>query len=132
MAERCEPFDIGDAQEGITRRLDPKKRGRARERRAHQFFVAKIDEFHVELTTTPPGVKEPVSAAVAIMRRDNAGADRQEVPDERNCCHAGRRDHSTCALLELSDCLREQIAGGVAGARVVVATLLPKTAKREC
>ena len=44
------------------------------ERGAHGGLVAEVDELDLPLAAAAPGLEQPVGAAVAVVRRDDAGA----------------------------------------------------------
>ena len=47
-----------------------------RQRRAQRRRVAEVDELHLPLAAAPPGIEQPIGAAVAVVRRDDARARR--------------------------------------------------------
>ena len=55
---------------------------------------------------------------------------RQQVPDQRDGGHAGAGDDRARAAFELGERLGEQVARGIARARVVVLALVAEAAER--
>ncbi len=129
--ESRERLDVGDAQQRVAGRLDPQQRGRLRQGGLHGRFVAEVHEVDDTLASPSPSLEQPVGAAVAIVRSDDAPAVRDQIADQGNRGHAGRRHDRTGAQLEIGERLRKQVAGRIPGARVVVAALLAEAAERE-
>ena len=92
--------------------------------------IAEIDELHRELAALLPGREQAERAAVAVVRRDDARADRQQVTDQRDRAHAGAGDDGARAAFEIGERLGQQVARRIARAAVVVLALVAEAAKR--
>ena len=123
--------DVGDAQQRVARGLDPHQVRAAGERLLERARVAEVHELDLALAATPPGIQQAVGAAVAVVRGDDPGAVGHEVAGDRDRGHAARGDHGAGALLELGECLAEQVARRVARAGVIVGALLAEAAEGE-
>ena len=91
--------------------------------------IAEIDELHGELAALLPRREQPERAAVAVVRRDDARADRQHVADQRDGAHAGSRDDGARAAFEIGERIGQQVARRIARAAVVVLALVAEAAE---
>ena len=123
--------DVGDAQQRVTRCLDPHHRRLLRQRRANRGLIAEVDELDPPLAAARPGIEQPVGTPVAIVRRDDACADRHEITREGDGRHAAGGHHGAASLLELGKRGGQQVARRVSRARVVVLALLGEGTERE-
>ncbi len=95
-----------------------------RQRRAHRRLVSKVDELHLELAAPLPLAEQAMAAAVAVVRRDDARADVEQVADQRDRAHAGAGDDGARAPLQVGQRAAQQVARGIGGAGIVVGPLL--------
>ena len=131
VSESGDRGDVGDAQQRVTRCLDPHQRRRVRECRAHGGLIAEVDEFDPPFAAARPGIEQAIRAPVAIVRRHDACADGDEIAGERDGRHTARRYDCTAPLLELGECTPQEVPRRVPGARVVVLALLAEGTERE-
>ena len=121
--------DVGDAQQRIAGRFDPQHVGLLCQRRIQRGCIGEAHEIHLQLIALVPGGEQPEGAAVAVVRRDDARALRQQVPHQRDGAHAGAGDDAARAALEVRQRIAQQVARGIAGARIVVGALVAVAAE---
>ncbi len=122
-------FDVGDAQQRIARCFDPQQVGLLRERGIQFGRITKAHEVHLHFIALVPGREQAEGAAVAVVWRDDARALWQQVTHQRDGAHAGTGDDAACPALEISQRIAQQIARGIARARVVVLALVAVAAE---
>ena len=135
-AGRMRGFDreaqVGDAQQRIGRRFDPHQRGLALQRRGQRARIRKIGEHEFEMALARECIEQTPTAAVRVVRGDQHVARLQvRVEHERDRRHARGRDHGTRAAFEFGERVGEQVARGIAAARVVVAAFVVEAGEAE-
>src|SRR5262249_28922003 len=78
-----------------------------------------------------PRIKQAIRSAIAVMRSYDPSAARNQVADQRDGSHAGRRDDTARAELQFGNGRAEQIARRISRAGVVISTLLAKALECE-
>ena len=118
-------FQVGDPQQRVRRGLREHHRGAVEGGRE----VLGVGEVHEPCLQAAPGgvmVQQPPGPAVAVVLADHHAADRDQLLDEQRHGRQARGHHGGCrASLKGRQGVRQEVAGGVAGAGVVVAAGFP-------
>ena len=131
MRDGGQAADVGDAQQGIAGRLDPEQPGAAA---AHDGLGAGCGEVgYLQRELAPAGQcgQGAMSAAVAVVGREDAVAGAEELQRQGDGRHSGAGDDAPNAAFELGQGRSEVIAGRVAGTGVVVPALAAESVELE-
>jgi len=88
-------------------------------------------EYDVEMAARCERAQKAMGAAVTIVGRQHQIARPQELQYQRDGRHAGAGNDRALPSLEIGERARKVVARRIAGARVVVPTLLPETVERK-
>ena len=115
--------DVGQAQQRIAGGLDPDQSGLARERGGEGGIVAHVDEIGGQPSLVLEAADQAEGAAVAIVRRDDMRARRQQQQGEQSRRLSAVGNCAPGRALELGQHIGQHVPIGADRARIIIVGL---------
>ena len=115
--------DVDDAEQRIARSLDPDQSRLVRDRGGEGALVALIDERGAQLALILEPLDQPIGAAIAIVRRDDARTGRQQQQRKQGRRLARIRHDAARGPFELGKRFGQHVAIGIDRARIIIGRL---------
>ena len=128
---RGEAVDVDDAQERIAGRLDPHHARLLRERVGDGNVIRLINERHAEVCLARECIEQAIGAAITVVGGNEQISRPEQMREQRDRGHARRCHHGAGTPFEVRQRVCQQIARGIAAARVIVLPLFAECAEAE-